>query len=69
MNFMTSYLGFHKGGAKFLLAASAQPKAGPNHVYLFFPMVKKKSLPKGARAQWPPKYATVGDREELSRAR
>ena len=49
------YLGFKKAWAKFPLATYTR---GPNHVFLFFSMVEKAFLPKGATAQWPPpKYA------------
>ena len=34
-----AYLGFHKGG-KFLLATSAHTR-GANHIFIFYPMVKK----------------------------
>ena len=45
-----AYIGFHEEGPNF---------PGPNHVFIFFSYGKKKILlPKGAMAQWPPKYAT-----------
>ena len=29
-----AYLGFHRGGGKFLMATSSYAKGGPNHVFL-----------------------------------
>ena len=54
-----AYLGFQKGGAKFLLATSAHTKGG-NQVFQFFPIVKKIFFcQRGPWPNAPTKYATA----------